>query len=158
MASNHPTDGASIFSYALTAAGMPDPTTALEWVSHTKGGGTQSTPVVHNGRLYIGGGGYTMGSAEPFHVIDAETMKEIYSVPILTKGSAGISTAYATDENGQMIYPVSYTHLMAEMIERVIQKRSQLAHRDIFIRVGVNIGKDLLHIVAALHDNLLRVL
>ena len=54
--------------------------------------------------LYIGGGGYTMGSAEPFHVIDAETMKEIYSVPILTKGSAGISTAYATDENGQMIY------------------------------------------------------
>ena len=104
VASNHPTDGASIFSYALTAAGMPDPTTALEWVSHTKGGGTQSTPVVHNGRLYIGGGGYTMGSAEPFHVIDAETMKEIYSVPILTKGSAGISTAYATDENGQMIY------------------------------------------------------
>lgn len=104
VASNHPTDGASVFSYALTADGMPDPATALEWVSHTEGGGTQSTPVVYHGRLYIGGGGYTMGSAEPFHVIDADTMKEIYSVPILTKGSAGISTAYATEENGQMVY------------------------------------------------------
>ena len=59
---------------------------------------------MYHGRLYIGGGGYTMGSAEPFHVIDADTMKEIYSVPILTKGSAGISTAYATEENGQMVY------------------------------------------------------
>ena len=104
VASNHPTDGASVFSYALTADGMPDASSALEWVSHTKGGGTQSTPVVYNGRLYIGGGGYTMGSAEPFHVIDAATMQEIYSVPILTKGSAGISTAYASDANHQTVY------------------------------------------------------
>ena len=104
VASNHPTEGASVFSYALTADGMPDAASALEWVSHTKNGGTQSTPVVYNGRLYIGGGGSTMGSAEPFHVIDAVTMEEIYSVPILTKGSAGISTAYATEENQQMVY------------------------------------------------------
>ncbi|MGN1007536.1 MAG: S-layer homology domain-containing protein, partial [Butyricicoccus sp.] len=84
--------------------GMPDAASALEWVSHTKGGGTQSTPVVYNGRLYLGGGGATMGSMEPFHVIDAATMTELYSVPILTKGSAGISTAYASDANNQTVY------------------------------------------------------
>ena len=104
VACNHPTEGASVFSYALDSTGMPETDTAKEWVSHTKNGGTQSTPVVYRGRLYLGGGGYTMGSQEPFHVIDADTMEEIYSVPVLTKGSAGISTAYATAENGWQVY------------------------------------------------------
>ena len=45
-----------------------------------------------------------MGSAEPFHVVDAATMKEIYSVPVLTKGSAGVSSAYAAEENGWQVY------------------------------------------------------
>lgn len=104
VAANHPNGGAAVFSYALGADGMPDTATALEWASGTEAGGTQSTPVIYNGRLYIGGGGATMGSREPFHVVDAATMKEIYSVPVLTKGSAGISTAYATAENGQQVY------------------------------------------------------
>lgn len=104
VASNHPSEGTSILAYKLKSNGMPDASSALEWISGTEGGGTQSTPVIYNGRLYIGGGGYTMGSAEPFHVIDAATMKEIYSVPILTKGSAGISTAYATAENNYKVY------------------------------------------------------
>lgn len=94
VAANHPDGGASVQSYTLTASGLPDKASRLEWASHTKGGGTQSSPVVYNGRLYIGGGGHTMGSAEPFHIIDAVNMQEIYSVPILTKGSAAITTAY----------------------------------------------------------------
>lgn len=104
VASTHPSDGASIFSYALQTNGLPDASSAKEWVSHTEGGATQSTPVVYRGRLYIGGGGSTMGSAEPFHVVDALTMEEIYSVPVLTKGSAAISTAYASSENGYSVY------------------------------------------------------
>ncbi len=104
VTATNPAGGASIFSYALTADGMPDAASALEWASGTQGGGSQSTPVIYNGRLYIGGGGSTMGSNEPFHVVDAATMKEIYSVPILTKGSAGVSTAYATAANGHQVY------------------------------------------------------
>jgi hypothetical protein len=104
VAANHPTDGASVISYELAPDGMPVASSALEWVSHTKGGGTQSTPVIYNGRLYIGGGGSTMSTAEPFHVIDAATMKDIYSVPVLTKGSAAISAAYSADANKQLVY------------------------------------------------------
>lgn len=104
VACNNPDGGASVFSYELESDGMPRASSARAWESGTANGGTQSTPVIYNGRLYIGGGGYTMGSNEPFHVIDAVTMEEIYSVPILTKGSAGISTAYAADENGQTVY------------------------------------------------------
>ena len=101
---NNPEGGASVFSFAIGENGMPDAATALEWKSGTQGGGTQSTPVIYRGRLYIGGGGGTMGSAEPFHVVDAATMKEIYSVPVLTKGSAGVSSAYAAEENGWQVY------------------------------------------------------
>ena len=104
VASNHSAGGASVISYALGSDGMPDPSSAKEWLSGTKGGGTQSSPVVCNGRLYIGGGGYTMGSAEVFHVIDAVSMQEIYSVPVQTKGSAGISTAYAADDGQRTVY------------------------------------------------------
>lgn len=96
--------GAALLAYELGSDGMPDKTTALEWRSGTPGGGTQSSPVIYNGRLYLGGGGGTMGSAEPFHVLDAATLTEIYSVPILSKGSAGLSTAYATEENGGTVY------------------------------------------------------
>ena len=46
-----------------------------------------------------------MGSAEPFHVVDANTMQEIYTVEgLVTKGSAAITTAYATEENGNQVY------------------------------------------------------
>ena len=98
VASNHPDAHAAVFSYELGADGMPLASTVREWVSEVENGGTQSSPVVYKGRLYLGGGGHSMGSNEPFHVLDAFTMKEIYSVPILSKGSAGISTAYATEE------------------------------------------------------------
>lgn len=101
---NNPEGGASIFAFEIGANGQPNAATALEWKSGTVSGGTQSSPVVYKGRLYIGGGGGTMGSAEPFHVIDAKTMKEIYSVPVQSKGSAAISTAYATAANNYQVY------------------------------------------------------
>lgn len=104
VASNHPGAHAAVFSYELKADGMPDGASVRKWVSTAIGGGTQSTPVIYKGRLYLGGGGHTMGSNEPFHVLDAVTMEEIYSVPILSKGSAGISTAYASEENGWQVY------------------------------------------------------
>lgn len=104
VSSSHPDGHASVFSYELDDYGMPLEETALKWISDTEGGGTQSTPVIYRGRLYIGGGGHTMGSNEPFRVIDAHTMKEIYSVPILTKASAAVSTAYASEENNYMVY------------------------------------------------------
>lgn len=96
--------GASLFAFQLGTDGMPVKETAMEWRSGTEGGGTQSSAVVYRGRIYLGGGGGTMGSAEPFHVIDAATMTEIYSVPVQSKGSAAVTTAYASEENGWQVY------------------------------------------------------
>lgn len=46
-----------------------------------------------------------MGSGEPFHVVDADTMQEIYKIDgLISKGSPVISTAYATEENGDQVY------------------------------------------------------
>lgn len=104
VASNHVDYHAAVFSYTLNADGMPDSASACKWVSKTENGGTQSSPIVYRGRLYIGGGGHTMGSYEPFTVLDAWTLQEIYTVPILSKGSAAVSTAYATEENGWQVY------------------------------------------------------
>lgn len=104
VASNHVKGHAAVFSYTLGSDGMPSASSVKKWVSTTTGGGTQSTPVIYRGRLYLGGGGHTMGSNEPLHVLDAVTLKEIYSVPILSKGSAGISTAYATADNQWQVY------------------------------------------------------
>lgn len=104
VASNHKDNHAAVFSYELDADGMPKANSVCKWVSTVEGGGTQSAPVIYKGRLYLGGGGHTMGSNEPFHVLDAITLQEIYSVPILSKGSAGISTAYADEENNWQVY------------------------------------------------------
>ena len=104
VASNYQNNHAAIFSYELEADGMPKVSSVCKWVSGTEGGGTQSAPVIYKGRLYLGGGGNTMGSNEPFHVLDAVTLKELYSVPILSKGSAAVSTAYADKENNWQVY------------------------------------------------------
>lgn len=104
---NNSDGGASIRSYEINADGTlnADEQSVKEWKSGTKGGGTQSTPVIYNDRLYIGGGGGTMGSSEPFHVVDANTMQTIYTIDgLTTKGSAALSTAYATEENGNQVY------------------------------------------------------
>jgi len=98
VAANHAEGGAAIFSYVLGTDGMPKAGTVRQWNSGTKDGATQSTPVIYNGRLYLAGNG------EPFRVLNAETLKGIYSVPVSSKGSAAVSTAYATEENGNQVY------------------------------------------------------
>lgn len=102
---NNSDGGASVLAYEVNADGKLNQKTVKEWKSDTSGGGTQSTPVIYNNRLYIAGGGGTMGSGEPFHVIDANTMQEIYKIDgMISKGSAAVSTAYATKENGNQVY------------------------------------------------------
>ena len=90
----------------------------IVWESDCESGGTQSTPVIYNNRLYIGGGGATMGSSEPFTVIDiAEdgTMTTAYTVDLQTKGTASITTYYATVDNGYTLYfyLIEYGHVYA---------------------------------------------
>lgn len=103
-AANHPTEGTSIQSYGVKSDGSLDAADVIEWTSKTKGGATQSAPVICSGRLYIGGGGSHGGSAETFHVLDAETMEEQYSVPVMSKGTAAVSTGYADADNNQQVY------------------------------------------------------
>lgn len=97
--------GAVIRSYEINADGSIDDDNMKAYISNVKYGGTQSTPIIYNDRLYIGGGGKTMGSNEPFHVIDANTMNEIYRIDdLLSKGSAALTTAYATKSNNETVY------------------------------------------------------
>lgn len=96
---------ASVRSMEMNQNGTFNKESLKTFTSKVEGGGTQSTPVIYNDRLYLGGGGGIMGSAEPFHVIDANTLEDIYTIDeLLTKGSAAISTAYATKENNQQVY------------------------------------------------------
>lgn len=78
------------------------------WTSSTVNGGTQSIPVIWNHRLYICGGGSTMGSDEPFTVIDIGddgTMVTAYTVPqIKSKATVSLTTAYSTESNGYSVY------------------------------------------------------
>ncbi len=101
ISASHAENGAAVFSYELGGDGMPKSGTMRRWNSGTENGATQSSPVIYNGRLYIGGG---RGTSETFHVLDAVSLKEIYSVPLISKGSAAISTAYAAEKNGDQVY------------------------------------------------------
>lgn len=96
---------AVVRSYEISKDGTFDQDSMKVFVSGNENGGTQSSPVIYNDRLYLGGGGGAMGSQEPFHVVDANTMQEIYTVEDLySKGSAALTTAYATKENGNQVY------------------------------------------------------
>nr|WP_122012094.1 immunoglobulin-like domain-containing protein [Maliibacterium massiliense] len=63
-----------------------------------------STPVVYNGRVYASTGSVMSDGA--FHVLDADTLAEIYRVDLggITQSAPLLSTAYATDENDQKVY------------------------------------------------------
>lgn len=108
-----------IRSFAMNADGTFDRSSETSWTSSTVNGGTQSIPIIWNGRLYIGGGGGTLGTAEPFNVLDVSAdgrMTLAYSVSDLqTKGTASITTAFSTSSNGDRvyIYILEYGHVFA---------------------------------------------
>ncbi len=82
-----------------------------------KSGGTQSTAVIWNDRLYIGGGGSTMGTDEPFTVLNISkdgTMSVAYKINSLyTKGVPILATGYADSENPEVyIYLVEYGRVL----------------------------------------------
>jgi len=107
----------SIHSYIVTDQGFEE-TSEKVWESDCAEGSTQSIPVIWNGTIYIGGGGLTTGSDEPFWIIDIGSdgsMTTRASFPdIKTKGTAAITTAYATKENGYAvyIYLMEYGHVL----------------------------------------------
>ena len=107
----------SIHSFIVTDEGFVDSSEKV-WESDCAEGSTQSIPVIWNGTIYIGGGGLTTGSDEPFWIIDIGddcSMTTRASFPeIKTKGTAAITTAYATKENGYAvyIYLMEYGHVL----------------------------------------------
>lgn len=107
----------TIRSFIVAPDGKIDRSSGKEWMSPVKNGGTQSIPIIWNNRLYIGGGGGTMGTDEPFNVIDIASdgsMTLAYSVSNLkTKGTASITTAYSQSSNGDAvyIYLIEYGHV-----------------------------------------------
>mgnify|MGYP002570028416 CR=1 FL=1 len=105
ISANHPDDCASIISYEVLPNGELDQDSKMEWASGVEYGGTQSTPVIYNDRLYVIGGGGHGGSGAPFRVMDANTLEIIYEYEELNaKGSIVLTTAYATKENKQTVY------------------------------------------------------
>ncbi len=123
----------SIHSYRITDSGF-DRDTEKTWESDCPSGSTQSIPVIWNGSIYIGGGGLTTGSDEPFWIIDIkddgsmETRKSF--LDLKTKGTASITTAYATKENGYAvyIYLMEYGH-----VNPGEQALSENGYADIFV-------------------------
>ena len=106
----------TIRSMSVTSVGFVR-STEKSWESDCTYGGTQSIPVIWNDSIYIGGGGKTLGSDEPFWIID---IKEDGSMvtraklsDVCTKGTASITTAYATKDNGYAvyIYLIEYGHV-----------------------------------------------
>lgn len=99
-----------IHSYEINSNGTLNISSEKKWKSDIEDGGTQATPLFYNDRLYIGGGGSTMGTNEPFTVLNIAadgTMSSAYtdrSNGVLTKSSASITTAYATEENNYSVY------------------------------------------------------
>ncbi len=67
-------------------------------------GQATTVPVLYNGRLYVTSG--TMTSGGGLDIIDASTLKKIYSVNIggISQANPLVSTAYATPENNYTVY------------------------------------------------------
>lgn len=104
-----------IRSYSIGPEGTFDGSSEKVWRSSTKDGGTQSIPIIWNGRLYIGGGGGTMGTSEPFTVIDIDSkgnMTTAYTANVVSKSTASITVAYSQSSNNDSvyIYLIEYGH------------------------------------------------
>lgn len=102
----------TIHSYEVGADGVIDTGSVRTWESeNTSSSGTQSIPVIWNDRIYIGGGGdvtLSYDHDQAFTVIqigEGGEMTTAYTVDdVMTKGTASITTAYATEENGYAVY------------------------------------------------------
>jgi len=105
-----------IRSFEVTGSGFERGSERM-WESDCPNGGTQSMAVIWNGTIYVGGGGSTMGSDEPFWIIDIDDDcgMEARCTPtyinddgernvICTKATASLTTAYSTEENGYAVY------------------------------------------------------
>lgn len=107
-----------IHSMEMTSKGFVR-TSEIVWESDCEFGGTQSIPVIWNDSIYIGGGGKTLSTDEPFWIIDINddstmTTREKLE-DVCTKGTAAITTGYANKENGfaVYIYLIEYGHVYA---------------------------------------------
>ncbi|MCD2491133.1 cadherin-like beta sandwich domain-containing protein [Lacrimispora sp. NSJ-141] len=95
----------AILSIKMNADGTFNRESEKWFKSDIAGAGIKSSPVIYNDRLYVCGGGGHGGSGEPFRVIDANTMTEIYRIDeIASKGTPVLSTAYATEANNHKVY------------------------------------------------------
>ncbi|MEG2909490.1 MAG: hypothetical protein RR945_09735, partial [Erysipelotrichaceae bacterium] len=66
-----------------------------------------SSPVVYNGKVYVGGGG--METTSGFHVLEASTLNLIYDIPaIKAQGTPIITSAYENGENEVYVYIVGF--------------------------------------------------
>ncbi len=106
----------TIRSFEVGPDGRFDRSSEKVWMSSVKNGGTQSIPIIWNGRLYIGGGGSTLGSNEPFTILNVASdgsMSLAYTVGNLqTKSTATLTTAYSTADDGTVyIYLIEYGHV-----------------------------------------------
>ena len=106
----------AIRSYSISD-GRFDRSSERFWESDCSWGGTQCVPVAWNGSLYIGGGGKTLGTDEPFWILDiaddgSMSVRERMNA-VNTKSTASITTAYSTEENGYAvyIYLIEYGHV-----------------------------------------------
>lgn len=94
-------EGCTVSSVIVKPDGTFSHSSLLEKVIPDAGNIT-SSPIVYNGRLYIGSGG--MGGGSVFSVLDAGTLNLIYQVPIQTQSTPVLTTAYATAENHNTVY------------------------------------------------------
>ena len=111
-----PVDEVRVHSFEVRDGRFVDSSEKI-WVSPVKGAGTQAIPVFFNDRMYLGGGGATMGSAQPLAVIDIAgdgTMTTAYTADkVLTKSSVVLSSGYASPGNGNKVYMyvIEYGHV-----------------------------------------------
>ena len=104
------TKAGKVYSIAMSDAGVFDDDSAK---AGQASGVTESTctPVVYNGRVYVGGGtsSFDKGTVA---VMDAATMRTIYSAQVGGKvqSSALLSTAYAAGEDGAVYAYFTYNN------------------------------------------------
>ena len=93
-----------IYSLAVESDGLIDETTVVK----SKFAQTSSSsPVVANGRVYVGSGSFDYGEGDGgMHVLNADTLEQIYAadVGVIVQSSPIVTTAYGAKENAKKVY------------------------------------------------------